>query len=205
MEILESSFSGVTIDIFVFFFNRVLLYKRKFFDCNLSEKWSLYFMEKKQVRFFDLSQKVEISEPFQSISLLISPKKESFFQGRATSRKFLIGNLMEDFRLVVTKKKQFEGNVFTLSRASFGGIGKSEVQFKDRSIWWCNPVFLLKCIGFDWHSDRTKRNCVDLEQNHFECRDIILIKSTAWNFLKIKFLVWGSKLMVFQSNLLLQT
>ena len=134
---------------------------------------------KKQVQFFDLSQKIEISEHFKSFSLLISPKKESFFQGRATSRKFLIGNLMEDFRLVVTKKKQFEGNVFTLSREKFGGHGKSEVQFKDRSIWLCNPDFLLKCIGFDWHSDRTKPNWLDLEQNEVECRDIIHIKTTA--------------------------
>ena len=138
---------------------------------------------KKQVQFFDLSQKIEISEHFKSFSLLISPKKETFFQGRATSRKFLIGNLMEDFRLVVTKKKEFEGNVFTLSRASFGGIGKSEFQILDRSIWLCNQVCLLECKGFDWHSDGTNQNLVALEHTEFECRDFIHIKKNfPWNF-----------------------
>ena len=82
---------------------------------------------------------------------------------------------MEDFRLLVTKKKQFEGQDFTLSIASFGGIGESELPNKDRSLWLCNQDCRLKCKGFDGHSDGTNQNWVDLGQNDLEYRDIIHI------------------------------
>ena len=52
-----------------------------------------------------------------------------------------------------------------MSIASVQRFGKSELQTKDQCMWLCNPGFLLKCIRFDWHSDGTKQNWVDLEQN----------------------------------------
>ena len=79
---------------------------------------------------------------------------------------------MEDFRLLITKKKQFEKNDFTLSTANFGGIGKSELPIKDRSIWLCNKNCPLKCKWFDGHSDGTNQNWVDMGLNDFEYRDI---------------------------------
>ena len=85
---------------------------------------------------------------------------------------------MEDFRQIVRKKKQFEGQDFTLSIASFGGIGKSDSQIKDRNIWFCNQDCPLKCKGFDGHSDGTNQNWVDLGLNYFEYRDIIHIIKT---------------------------
>ena len=87
---------------------------------------------------------------FSQFRFWLSPKA-SLFQNCTTCRKLSFGILMEDFRLLVRKKKQFEGQVFTLSIASFGGIGKSESQIKDRNTWLCNQVCLLKCKRFDWH------------------------------------------------------
>ena len=71
-----------------------------------------------------------------------------------------------------------EGQDSTMSKASFGGIGESELPIKDRSIWFFSQVCLLKCNGFDGHSDRTNQNWVDLGQTEFEYRDVILITKT---------------------------
>ena len=109
-------------------------------------------------------------------------QKRDFFQSCATCRKFLIGNLMEDFRLVVTKKKQFEYQDFTMSVASFRRIGNSGLQLKDQSIWLSNQVCLLKYKGFDWHSDGLNQNWVELEPTNFDQWDIIHNISTPWNF-----------------------
>ena len=113
---------------------------------------------------------------------LTQPKAESFFQSCATCRKFSIGNMMEDIRLVATKKKQFEGQDFTMSIANFGGIGKSELQVRDRSIGLCNQVSLFKCKWIDWHSDGTNQNWIDLETTDFVYWDIIHVIGTPWKF-----------------------
>ena len=65
-----------------------------------------------------------------------------------------------------------------MSKASFGGIGESELPIKDRSVWFFNQICLLKCKGFDGHSDWTNQNWVDLGQTEFEYRDIIHIIKT---------------------------
>ena len=155
----------------------------------------------------DVSQKVEISEHFQSISLLTQPKKSLFFQSCATSWNFSIGSLMEDCSLVATKKKHFGRQEFTMSIASFGGIGKSEFKIKDRSLWLCNQVCLLECSRFCWHSDGTNQNWVDLERTEFEYRDIIHnIKTFLGNFRVYSF--WCNDwyfCFFFQSSSTLQT
>ena len=121
---------------------------------------------------------------FSQFRFWLSPKA-SLFQNCTTCRKLSFGILMEDFRLLVRKKKQFEGQVFTLSIASFGGIGKSESQIKDRNTWLCNQVCLLKCKRFDWHSDRTNQNLVDFYQTEFEYRDIIHVIKTYLGVIRV--------------------
>ena len=154
------------------FFNWILPYKRKFFFVIFFEKVSPYFMEKNMFEFWCDAK----SWIFWALSVNFafdSAQKRVFYQSCTTSRELSIGNLMEDFRLLVTEKKQFEGQDFTLSIASFGGIGKSESQIKDRNLWLCDQVCLLKCKRFDGHSDGTNQNWVDLGQTEFENRDII--------------------------------
>ena len=129
-------------------------------------------MEKNRFEFWCKSKSwnfwaLSVNNAFDSAQILV------FFQDCATSRKLSNGNLMEGSRVVITKKKQFEGNDFTLSGASFGRIGKPEFETKDRSKWLCNPVFLLKYKGFVWHTDGTNQNWVHLRSTEFEYRDII--------------------------------
>ena len=69
LEFLECSFSGVTIKIFGFSTEFYFTYVN-FLILIFFEKISPYFMEKKTGLNFDVSQKDEISEHFQSISLL---------------------------------------------------------------------------------------------------------------------------------------
>ena len=153
-----------------------------------------------------MTQKIETSEHFQSITLLTQPKAESFFfQSRTTSRKLSIGNPMEDFRLLVTKKKQFEVQDFTMSIAGFGWIGESE--FKSRTeVYHC--AFQSVCWSvkdlIDILMEQIKTELVWIK-TPVEYRENILIISTPWKFQRVQILVWWSKLLVFQSNLPLQT
>ena len=92
---------------------------------------------------------------------------------------------MEDFRLVFTKKTAWRLGFYNVNSKfwSFGGIGESEFHFKDhRSVWLCNQVCLLECKGFDWHSDGTNQNWVDLEQTEVKNWDDIDIVSRLWKF-----------------------
>ena len=115
-------------------------------------KKSTLILWRKTSMNFDVSPKIQLFEQFQSISFLAQRKKRDLVQRWTIRWSCSIGNLMEDFRLVVTKKKYFKRNDITLSRTCFGGIGKSKLQIKDRSIRLWNPVILLKCIRFNWHS-----------------------------------------------------
>ena len=80
------------------------------------------------------------------------------------------------------EEKHFEGQDFTRSIASFGRIGKSELEIKDRKIRLSNQVCLLKYKGFDWHSDGLNQNWVELEPTNFDQWDIIHNISTPWKF-----------------------
>ena len=90
MEFFECSISGVTIDIFVFF-NRVLLYKRKFFDCNLSEKWSLYFMEKNRFNFLIWVKKLKFLSTLSHFRFWFRPKKNLFSKAAPLAGNFWLG------------------------------------------------------------------------------------------------------------------
>ena len=122
---------------------------------------------------------------FSQFRFWLSPKENLFFQSRTTNSKFSIGNPLEGFMLLVTKKKQFEGQDFTLSIAGFGRIRKSEFHSKDGSIWLCNQVCLLKCKGLDGHSHGTNQIWVDLVQNDLDYRDVIHIIKTILGVIRV--------------------
>ena len=167
------------------FFNRIFPYKCRFFDFNLLEKAKFYFMEKNEFEFWVESSIIwGISVSFTCGA---AQKKRDLVQRCATCWSCLIGNLMEDFGLVVTKKEQFECHFFTISLACFGRIGQPQLQNRYRSIWLCNQVCLLKCKGYDWHWDGTNQNWVDLGQNDFEYGDIILTIKTLLGIFRVKF------------------
>ena len=139
-------------------------------------------------------KKLKLLSTFSQLRFWLSPKQNLFFQSRTTSRKLSIGNPMEDFRLLVTKKKQFEVQDFTMSKASFGGIGESEFQINDRSIWLCNQVCLLKCKGFYWHSDGINRNWDDLEPTGFSIQPSLINVNFFCNLFRInQSLIYGEK------------
>ena len=165
------------------FFNWILLYKRYFFDCDLFWKSQSLLYGEEQVWILMWVKRLKLLSTFSQFRFWLSPKRVFFFQSCATSWNFSIGSLMEDCSLVATKEKHFGRQEFTMSIASFGGIGKSEFQIKDRSLWLCNQVCLLECSRFCWHSDGTNQNWVDLEQTEFEYRDIVHnIKTFLGNF-----------------------
>ena len=145
LEFLECSLSGVRIEVCRFSIESSHT-NVNFFIVIFFEKVSPYFIEKNMFEFWcDAKNWI-----FWALSVNFafdSAQRRVFFQSCTNSRELSIGNLMEDFRLLVTEKKQFEGQDFTLSIASFGGIGKSESQIKDRNLWLCNQVCLLKCKG----------------------------------------------------------
>ena len=77
LEILECSISGVRIEIGGFSIESSFTIKN-FLIVIFSEKEELTLWKKTGLNF-DVSQKTDISEHFQSISLLTQPKGESFF------------------------------------------------------------------------------------------------------------------------------
>ena len=129
-------------------------------------------------------KKLKFLSTFSHFRFWLSPKK-SLFSKLHRQQEAFDWEPNGRFWLVVTKKKQFEGQDFTLSIAGFGRIRKSEFHSKDRSIWLCNQVCLLKCKGLDGHSDGTNQIWVDLVQNDLEYRDIIHIIKTILGIIRV--------------------
>ena len=127
------------------------------------EKVKLYIMQKNEFDFRRESKSWNLWALSVNFVFGAAQKKTDLAQIFATSWRLSIENLTETFGHVVTKQNQFEGQVFTKLIASFRGIGKSELQIKDRCISMCIPVCLLKCKRFDWHSDGTNQNWVGLD------------------------------------------
>ena len=175
-EFLECSISGVAIETFgfsiEFYFTKKSVLIVIFF-----EKVSPYFMEKNRFEFWGESKKMKFSSTFSQLRFCLSPKESLFAQLRCRQERFR-WELDGRFWAGRYEEKQFEGQDFTMSKASFGGIGKSELPIKDRSIWLCNQDCPLKCNGFDGHSVGANQNWVDLGLNYFEYRDIIHIIKT---------------------------
>ena len=164
------------------FFNRFLLYKRKFSDCNLFRRSQSLLLEKNRCEFWCESKSWNFWAPSYNFAF-DSAQIMTFFPGLRYYQENFEWEPNGRFQAGNYEEKQFEGKGFTMSKASFGGIGESELPIKDRSIWFFNQVCLLKCKGFDGHSDRTNQNSVDLEQNDFEYRDFIhIIKTFLGNF-----------------------
>ena len=180
-EFLECSISGVAIETFGFSIEFYFT-KKNILIVIFFEKVSPYFMEKNRFEFWGESKKMKFSSTFSQLRFCLSPKEGLFAQLRCRQERFR-WELDGRFWAGRYEEKQFEGQDFTMSKASFGWIGESELPIKDRSIWFFNQVCLLKCKGFDGHSDGTNQNWVDFYQTDFEYRYIIHIIKISLDFL----------------------